>query len=156
MDGAKRHAKIHGSDDHDTTVETTGHKTKHQSGGSDEITVLGLKGQQIFVPYNAKIADITKGDTVKYTLELANAGGTGAITGETRKIICVILEARRIAGTGYFPVYPNEGTDYVSLSSGGWTAYPIVIADGLQRLQYNLSVANDDWDLYSMGYVVEA
>ena len=114
------------------------------------------KKGQTFVPYNGKIADITHADINKHELTLANGAGTGAITGETRKIICVILEARRIAGTGYFPVYPNEGTAYASLSSGGWTVYPIVIANGLQRLQYNLSVANDDWDLYSMGYVVEA
>lgn len=32
---------------------------------------------------------------------------------------------------------------------------PCVIADGTQRLQYSLVVANDDYDLYCLGYVVE-
>lgn len=44
MDGAKRHAKIHGSTDHDTTVETTGHHTKHEHAGADEISLTGLLG----------------------------------------------------------------------------------------------------------------
>jgi hypothetical protein len=131
------------------------HKTSHQDGGSDEINLSGLSGQQIFVPYNGKIADIKEADTNKHTLELANAGGTGAIAGETRKIIAVIVKASRIAGTGNLNAYPNEGATLlqIGLQSGGAV---IVIADNMQRLQYALSVANDDWDLYCFGYVVEA
>lgn len=54
--------------------------------------------RQILVPYNAKIADITHPDTNKHYLTLANSGGTGAIAGETRKIIMVILNALRMSG----------------------------------------------------------
>jgi hypothetical protein len=156
MDGAKRHAKIHGSGDHDTTVETTGHKTKHQTGGADEISLSGLSGQQIFVAYNGKIADITHADTNQHTLELANPAGTGAIAGETRKIVMVHVIPARIAGTGSFYVYPNEGAQFVDLGNWFYSRGITIIANDSQRLQYSLSVANDDFDLYCFGYVVEA
>ena len=113
--------------------------------------------RQIFVPYNGKIADITEADTNKHTLELANAAGTGAIAGETRKIVAVNLSSTRIAGTGYFHLYPNEGTHYLEL--GSWNTYPrgyYAIANGTQRIQYSLTDANDDYDIYCFGYVVEA
>ena len=109
------------------------------------------KKGQTFVPYNAKIADITHADTNKHTLDLATA------LSETRKIVAVNLSGTRIAGTGYFDVYPNEGTYYVEL--GAYNAYSRgyhAIANGTQRIQYRLSVANDDYDIYCFGYVVEA
>jgi len=112
-------------------------------------------GIQLFVPYNAKIADITHADTNLHTLTLANAAGTGAIAGETRKIISIYLKTLRIAGTGNFLRYPNEGTQYHYMIDGT-TGPNNIIADNTQRLQYNLSVANDDWDLWCLGYVVEA
>jgi hypothetical protein len=108
----------------------------------------------LFVPYNGKIADITHADTNKHTLTLANAGGTGAIAGETRKIISLELMAERTGGTGGFAAYANEGVKVFYLD--GWNAIKfVVIKDGTQRLQYALTVANDDWDLYCFGYVVE-
>ena len=124
------------------------HKTSHQDGGADEISVAGLAGRQIFVPYNGKIADITHADTSKHTVDLASA------LSETRKIVAITLFPTRITGTGGFRVYPNEGTSLFNVPTG----YPfsdVVIADGTNRLQYSLSAANDDWDLYCFGYVVE-
>jgi hypothetical protein len=59
--------------------------------------------QHRFIPYNGKIADIADADTNKHFLTLANATGTGAIPGETRKIIMVILVFERNAGTGFSP-----------------------------------------------------
>jgi len=115
------------------------------------------KKGQTFVPYNGKIADITHADTNKHTLTLANGAGTGAIAGETRKIIAVQLGCARIAGTGYFKAYPNEGAgpnEFPTLMGYGYNK--VVIANGTQRLQYALSVANDDFDLYCYSYVVEA
>lgn len=100
-----------------------------------------------FVPYNGKIADITHADTNKHTLDLAIA------LSERRKIIAVMVTGIKQSGTGVFCVYPNEGSTYLVAS---WEAMRFVImADGTQRLQYNLSVANDDFDLYCFGYVVE-
>jgi hypothetical protein len=111
--------------------------------------------RQIFVPYNGKIADIKEADTNKHYLTLANSAGTGAIAGETRKIIAIIPYGSRVSGSGSVRAYPNEGTSYINISA--YDATPmVVIANNTQRLQYNQSVANDDWDLYCFGYVVEA
>ncbi len=109
----------------------------------------------IFVPYNGKIADITHADTLKHTVTLANAAGTGAIAGETRKIIAVHVWASRIAGTGNFYSYANEGAT-ASNSNVDTRGFFCTIANATQRFQYALSVANDDFDLYCLGYVVEA
>ena len=103
-----------------------------------------------FIPYNGKIADITHADTNKHTLDLETA------LSETRKIIAVILVAERIAGAGELYAYPNEGAGYCDLDLWGvYNQQNIIIKDASQRLQYSLSVANDDFDLYCRGYVVE-
>jgi len=132
------------------------HKTSHQDGGADEISLSGLSGQQIFVPYNGKIADITEADTNKHYLTLANSAGTGAIAGETRKIIAVILNNSRISGTGSLLYLPNEGNRNATGAASSLGPVNVVIANGTQRLQYYQSVANDDFELYCLGYVVEA
>jgi len=115
-----------------------------------------VRPQQFFVPYNGKIADITEADTLKHYLTLANSAGTGAIAGETRKIIAILIEAKRMAGTDSFLAYPNEGAQYGYYASTISRPPLIVIADGTQRLQYSQNAANDDFDLYCFGYVVEA
>ena len=102
----------------------------------------------VVVPYNGKIADITETDTAKHTLDLETA------LSETRKIIMVILTWWRVSGTGELRIYPNEGT-YNFAGSSQYLGVSCVIADGTQRLQYAQSVANDDFDLYCLGYVVE-
>ena len=114
-----------------------------------------LSTGQIFVPYNAKIADITHADTNLHTLTLANAAGTGAIAGETRKIVALAIDANRVAGTGNFYVYPNEGVNTYNATWGS-EGEMVVIANGTQRFQYSLTVNNDDFDIYCLGYVVEA
>jgi hypothetical protein len=125
------------------------HKTTHQDGGSDELDLSGLAGQQIWVPKNGKIADITHADVNDHTLNLATA------LSETRNIIALVLSCIRISGTGTMYGYPNEGATPVVVplySASGL----VIIKDGLNRLKYYLSVANDDFDLYCFGYVVEA
>jgi len=112
------------------------------------LTTTGIK--QMFVPYNGKIADIKEADTSKHTLNLAT------VLGETREIIMAELCAVRVSGTGELRAYPNEGTEYVNLSFGYGRTWTIIIKDGTQRVQYAQSVANDDFDLYCYGYVVEA
>ena len=104
----------------------------------------------VFVPYNAKIADITEADTDKHTLDLA------AALGETRKIIMIWFTMWRISGTGEFLAYSNEGTEAQTGFTRGAHKWIIAVADGTQRLQYSQSTANDDWDLYCSGYVVES
>jgi len=101
----------------------------------------------IFIPYNAKIADITHADVLHHFLNLETA------LSETRKIVMVQIKANRMAGTGNFRVYPNEGAQTMNITNN--QEMMIVIADGTQRLDYSLSVANDDWDIYGFSYVVE-
>jgi len=109
-----------------------------------------LKTQKI-VPKNAKIADITHADTAKHTLDLA------AALSETRKIIDIHVSTNRIGGTGYFRVYPNEGTAHLQCGTySDGSDHRVIIANGTQRLQYSLTTANDDFDLFCFGYVVEA
>lgn len=102
----------------------------------------------MFIPYNGKIADITHADILRHTLDLQ------AALGDTREIIAVTVVALRQSGTGVFYVYPNEGADFL-VAENQFRSPCVIIADGTNRLQYSLSVANDDWDLYCMGYVVE-
>lgn len=118
---------------------------------------LVYERKQFFVPYNGKIADIAEADALKHFLTLANTAGTGAIAGETRKIITVWLSATRVIGTGMLFGYSNEGVtaSVISFSLADRSRI-IIIKDGTQRLQYAQSVANDDWDLYCLGYVVES
>ncbi len=100
-----------------------------------------------WIPFNAKIADITEDDTDAHTFALA------APLSETRRIASISLKCSRVTGTGSFYVYPNEGSSFYSYSSGNsWG--PIAVASGTQRFQYSLSVANDDWDIYCLGYTV--
>ena len=110
----------------------------------------GRLHEVIFVPYNGKIADINEADTNKHTLDLETA------LGETRKIIAVIIGNLRVSGTGYLYAYPNEGTDWVDVDVYRAAIPIVVIKDGTQRLQYNQTVANDDFDLNCFGYMVEA
>jgi len=126
------------------------HASSHQNGESDEIDLAGLSGQEIWVPYNGKIADITESDTNKHTLTLSTP------IGETRTIIAVLVNSARATGTGNLIVYPNEGTSTVTLQLGRTNLVLVVIAAGSNRLQYSQSVANDDFDLYCCGYVVRA
>lgn len=117
---------VHGSDKHDETV-------------------INLAP----VYMNAKIADINEVDTLKHFLDLE------AVLGETRKIVEVRVTAIRIVGTGVLCVWPNEGVQGIC-GSTSLNNMPTIIAEGSQRLQYRQSVAGDDFDLYCLGYFVEA
>jgi len=126
------------------------HASKHYDGKEDPIDASQLDKMLKIIPYNGKIADIKETDTSKHTLNLATA------LGETRKIIAVQVEASRITGTGYLFVYPNEGARVLGEVNRDFFAFWCIIKDGTQRLQYYQTVANDDFDLYCYGYVVEA
>mgnify|MGYP001616060407 CR=1 FL=1 len=123
------------------------HKTSHQDGGADEISVAGLAGQVVFVPYNGKIADINESDALLHFLNLETP------LSETRQIISLVLNAIRTSGTGYLFARPNEGP-FSSLLGNTYTPGTFIIASGTQRLQYNQNVANDVYQLYCMGYMV--
>jgi len=99
-------------------------------------------------PCNKKIADISEADTSKHYL------GLEAALGETRKIVMVILQWWRTLGTGFLRVYPNEGTKSTDVE--GAYAHSVMIKDGTQRLQYSQSAANNQFELWCIGYYVEA
>jgi len=106
----------------------------------------------IIVPYNELIAsNLTEDDGDKHFLDLA------AALSEARKIVSVKLACARVSGTGHLQVYPNEGEKFAELPTweGYWGA-EVDIKDGSQRLQYALATANDVFNLYCVGYVVEA
>lgn len=132
------------------TQTPAAHKTSHQDGGADEITVTGLAGQPVFVPYNTQIADINESDINTHFLDLATA------LSETRTIIGLLTHANRVSGSGSFNVYPNEGSNILTIGSGSSLDKLVIIASGTNRLKYAQSVANDDWNLLSMGYLVVA
>lgn len=100
----------------------------------------------IFVPYNGKIADINEDDQDTHYLDLE------AALSETRMIVALILVADRQGGAGNLLLHPNEGTYWLN----SWTnvATFIGIAKDSQRLKYEQSAANDDFDLYCLGYWV--
>ena len=125
------------------------HKTTHQDGGTDELDLSGLAGQQIWVPYNAKIKDITETDTNKHYLNLKTT------LSETRNIIGALLFYLRQSGSGVLALYPNEGTAFYIYPSNQTSIALILLKDQI-NLQYSQTVANDDFDLYCAGYIVEA
>jgi len=126
------------------------HATSHEDGGADPIDASKLDKMLKIIPYNDKIADITEADTATHTLDLATA------LSETRTIIAVIVSAERVTGTGYCLMYPNEGSTPMGYGIDRRFFGYIVIKDGTNRLQYSLTNANDDFDLYCFGYVVKA
>jgi hypothetical protein len=112
--------------------------------------VHGSGPKTLFVPYNGKIADITHADTNQHLLDLA------AALSEARKIISVLVGFDRMAGTGAILLYPNEGANSSTWMTSRMNPPMTVIKNESNRLPYSLTVANDDWDVYCFGYVVEA
>lgn len=108
------------------------------------------KQVEVWVPYNAKIADLQENDTDKHTLDMQSS------LSEDRIVVGAIVRAVRISGGGSFLVYPNEGTArQMNISAGDYSALFVPFAVDTSRLQWANSQANDDWDLYCYGYVVK-
>jgi len=105
--------------------------------------------RHLFIPYDAKIADINESDTNEHSLNLATA------LSETRTIVAVFLSWSRLAGTGLLGVYSKTSaarySGYISTSEETTT----VVLDDSPNLYYKQSVANDDFDVFCTGYVVE-
>jgi len=103
------------------------------------------KARMRFVAFNGKVADISHADINKHEITLAAMG-------LPTQIVAMIVATDRVAGTGNFDIYPNEGTVYIR---AGLNFYETVVAAiRNERLQYSLSVANDDFDLMCFGYWV--
>lgn len=97
-----------------------------------------------FVPHNGKIADITHTDINHHTITMASMG-------LPPNVALIILQASRISGSGTLDIYPARGTTaYRFTGSILIEMASIAITDGL--IEYNLNTANDDWDIYCLGY----
>lgn len=104
---------------------------------------LSVIGGGTFHAHNGKVADITHADTNKHTVDLS------AFVPEN--CVAIVVYGRRVVGAGELLMYPDEGTFLVETF---WKSVE-VIAIRNQRLEYELSVKNDDFDLYLMGYWVQ-
>jgi len=99
-----------------------------------------------FTPMSAKVADLQENDTAKHFLTLADMGLPS-------NVVAVLLISLRVSGTGFFLVYPNEGTQAIVLTiSVNAGSVPAFVGVSNNRIQWSGGVANDDWDIYCMGY----
>jgi len=91
-----------------------------------------------------KIADLQENDTVSHILDLSPFVPPATLA--------VLLVADRASGTGSFRVYPKSD------ASANWTSslgVPTLFTIVDQELKWKNSVANDDWDIYLLGYFVQ-
>jgi len=95
----------------------------------------------VFPPF--KIADLQENDTVTHIEDLSS------ILPEECKAI--LLEPKRISGSGDFLAYSVSSTWYVKMSISNLNFHTVAN----QELKWANSVANDDWDLYLYGYFVQ-
>jgi len=106
---------------------------------------MSLKLAARFVSLDpSKIADLQENDTAEHVLDLSSI-----IPVATMGLILVV---ERISGTGYFHVFPrSHATLKWSLGIGNPTL--MTIKD--QEIKWKNTAANDDWDLYLLGYFVQ-
>lgn len=94
-----------------------------------------------------KIADINESDTSNHVLDL-----TGIVPPGTT---CLYIRAERRTGTGDLSAHPKNTTvtsvNIDNQQQKCMSVLPIKYPD----LMYHQSVANDDFDLYLFGYIVE-
>ncbi|MBA7688758.1 hypothetical protein ES703_97247 [subsurface metagenome] len=95
-----------------------------------------------------KIADITESDTDNHILDL-----TGIVPPGT---VCLFLRCERRSGSGDISGHPKN-TVVTTVGIGNqnqkcMSVLPIKYPD----LMYHQGVANDDWDVYLFGYIVES
>ena len=103
-----------------------------------------------FVRCAQKIADITEADVNKHTITMDAMG----LPMNTIKIQVSMI---RIAGTGIMVFYPYNSALGIKPdnSSSVTTLRPREIGIEHGELVYNLTVANDDFDIYCTGYATQ-
>jgi len=92
----------------------------------------------------AKIADLQENDTAAHELDLSPFVPPGTKA-------CILL-VERSSGTGYFHVFPNS---HATLNWAMQINMQMLIVVKDQTLKWKNTVANDDWDLYLLGYFVQ-
>lgn len=100
------------------------------------------------VSFTTKIADINESDATPHTLDLS-----GIVPPGTKAII---IMADRISGTGSLLADPGSfGVIECVIGHAGYKLISVVPIT-MPYLSYTQSVANDDWDIYLFGYIVES
>lgn len=91
-----------------------------------------------------KILDLQENDTAAHIEDLSPFVPPGT------KAILIVPE--RVTGTGYFMTYPRSHATKVWNTHAGFSVLEIIKN---QELKWKNSAANDDWDIYLLGYFVE-
>lgn len=103
-----------------------------------------IVGKMQYHPYNGKIADINESDTNKHTVDISAYVPTNCVA--------VVIVPKRVSGSGELYLYSNEGSTYVYGTSYNFN---VLLAIKNQRIQFHQSTANDDFDLYMLGYLTD-
>lgn len=91
-----------------------------------------------------KILDLNENDTVSHTEDLS------AIL--PPECLAIIAACHRITGTGSFVTYPrSHATVTAYIASYDSALIPITN----RELKWKNTVANDDWDIFLLGYFVQ-
>lgn len=114
----------------------------------DKAVIHLLKRGQFcaFQGMNDKVATITHADVNQHTITLASMGLPS-------NAVVLILAALRTLGGGEFKAFPYDGGHSIYIGSGAFVktrGKPVAIAN--ERLTYNLTLANDTFDLHCLGY----
>lgn len=110
-----------------------------------------LKEAIEFVPANEKIMDINEDDIAEHICTISDKVPPNTVA--------IFIGAQRVSGTGVLKIFSDEGTsaqESVALSSChlvGIKALRIRTPAGT-HIKYAQSVANDDFDLYMLGYFI--
>lgn len=106
---------------------------------------MSLKLAARLVPIGPeKIADLQENDTNPHELDLSSFVPLGTKA--------VIIVSERSSGTGYFMVYPNSHAT-LKWAIQASQSKTCIIKDRV--LKWENTVANDDWDIYLLGYFVQ-
>ena len=95
------------------------------------------------VPASGKIYDITHADTNEHSVALP--------TGYPANTKILIVRQTRIAGTGGIKIFSVTGDNIGGVLSEGNIGVWVRSADGTWL--YKLTIANDDFDVYALGYI---
>jgi len=92
----------------------------------------------------SKIADLQENDTVTHILDLSSILPVATIG--------LLLVVERVSGAGYFHVFPRS---HATLKWQLGIGLPMLMTIKDQELKWKNTAANDDWDLYLLGYFVQ-
>lgn len=97
-----------------------------------------------FIGSNIKIADVTAADTNKHTVDISAFVPSNCVA--------INIKRPRQVGGNTVRFFPNEGAEYIDMVSNHET---FVLAIINQRIQFQLFVKSEDFDIYMFGYWVQ-